>query len=281
MKPTVVIERFDSLTSYANIIGKRTPNAVFSSRSLSSETGSESFTLTASYDDSVALMLAGYREGLKNLTASQGTRVSHTSRITKNLPTTDVVGYIPHIPNAITGIPQSMISTRPTEQKAKVITILYNIVDAGCVDANRFVVAGRNLLSVIMMLELRGYRVGLKILLPFLAKSRKQVSFCIVQIKHHRQPINPLKIAYPLLHPSFLRRQGFKWLETCPNVTDKGYSENYGIVLRALSDCSEINACRNYLRENNIMEDGCFYTEFKEVEESSADELIKKMGIKK
>lgn len=277
MKPEVVIERFDSLTSYAYIIGKRTPNAVFSRHSLASETGCEEFTLTASYDDSLSLMMTGYKEGLKNLTASQGTRIAHTSRVAKNLPTTDVVGYIPHIPNAITGIPQSMISTKPTEQKAKVISILYAIGSSGGTDASRFIAAGRNLLEVIMTLELQGYRVGLKIITSYCVSS--QNAFCIVQIKDHRQQSNPLKIAYPLLHPSFFRRQGFRWLETCPAVVDCDFRCGYGCVLRY--KFKTVNERREYLRQQGMLEPGCFYTEFEEAEKNTVDDLIKKMGIKK
>lgn len=277
MKSKAVIERFDSLTSYASVIGKRTPNTVFSVRSLASETGDKEFTLTASYDDSLALMMTGYKEGLKNLTASQGTRVSHTSHVAKNLPTTDVVGYIPHIPNAITGIPQSMISTKPTEQKAKVISILYDMGSNAGTDAIRFVAAGRKLLEVIMTLELQGYRVGLKILTSYCES--KQNAFCIVQIKDHRQQSNPLKIAYPLLHPSFFRRQGLRWLETCPKVTDSGFGCGYGRVLRY--QFKTVDERREYLRQQGVLEPGCFYTEFEEAEENTVDDLIKKMGIKK
>lgn len=277
MKSKAVIERFDSLTSYANVIGKRNPNTVFGGRGLESETGSESFTLTASYDDSLSLMMSGYKEGLKNLTASKGTRVAHTSRVAKSLPTTDVVGYIPHIPNAITGIPQSMISTRPTEQKAKVISILYDKGSSARTDASRFVAAGRKLLEVIMTLELQGYRVGLNILTSFCEDSQK--AFCIIRVKDHRQQSNPLKIAYPLLHPSFFRRQGFRWLETCPAVTDREFISGYGSVMSRFY--KTVGERREYLRQQGVLEPGCFYTEFEEAEENTVDDLIKKMGIKK
>ena len=277
MKSKAIIERFDSLASYASVIGKRTPNTVFSGRSLASKTGSESFTLTASYDDSLALMMTGYKEGLKNLTASQGTRVAHASRVAKNLPATDVVGYIPHIPNAIIGIPQSMISTKPTEQKAKVISILYDMGSSCGTDAEQFVAAGRKLLEVIMTLELQGYRVGLKILTSFCETSQK--AFCIVKVKDHRQQSNPLKIAYPLLHPSFFRRQGFRWLETCPAITDRGFSSGYGHVLKY--EFQTVGERREYLRQQGVLELGCFYTEFEEADENSVEELIKKMGIQK
>lgn len=276
MKP-IVIERFDSITDFVNVIGKRKPNTVFCSRSLSSESELEDFTLTKSYKESLGILMNGYKEGLDKLTTPSGTRVSHTSKVHKNLPTVGVVGYTPHIPNAITGVPQSMITSTPVEQKAKVVTILYDIGANGGTNAKRFIAAGRKLLEVIMMLELNGYRVGLKVLTSFCDGS--QNAFCTVQIKRHSQPSNPLKIAYPLLHPSYFRRQGFKWLETCPEVTNKGFEYSYGHVLR--HECKTIQDRREYLRKHSILEPGCFYTEFDEAENNTPEQLIEVMGIKK
>lgn len=279
MSENIVIERFDSITDYVDVIGKRTPNRVFSCRGLASSDNSSDFTLTKSYDESLQLLMIGYKEGLEKLTASADKRIDHVQKVPKNIPTTSVVGYVPHVPNAITGIPQSMITSSSIEQKAKVITILYDFGSNSGTDANQFVTAGRNLLAAILTLELSGYRVGLKIMTSFCGD--KQRSFSVVQVKHHRQPINPLKVSYPILHPSFFRRQGFRWLETCPDVTDNRYASGYGVSLRHASGCGTVEARREYLSKNGILEAGCFFTEFIEAEKNTPDKLIELMGINK
>ena len=49
-----------------------------------------------------------------------------------------------------------------------------------------------------------------------------------VKLKTDKQPMNPLKISYPLLHSSYERRQFFKFMETMPSLTDKSLSYGYG-----------------------------------------------------
>lgn len=278
MSPNIIIERFSSITELANIVGRRKPNSVFRVRTQASEDKGDEFSLTNSYEESIDLLMNGYKDGLANLEASSGERISHRQSSFKNIPSVGVVGYVPHIPNAITGIPHSMITTTPVEQRAKVVTILYDMGSNGGTSAKRFITAGRNLLNAILTLELNGYRVGLSVVLSFC--TNREQAFCVTQIKNHRQPSNPLKIAYPILHPAFFRRQGFKWIETCLNLTNNEFTDGYGRTLRWLNECGDIDSRRQYLRKHGILEQGCFYTEFEEAEKNPVDKLIELMGIK-
>lgn len=271
----LVVEEFDSLTQYIDVIGHRKTNLLFDGHSLSSEKKDDGdFSLVKTYNESVNIAKNGYKEGLESLT-STGTKVQHCENVKKNMPSVDFVGYAPHVANAIAGVPKSMISSTKTEQKAKVITILYSHGDSAGVDGNKFIIAGKNLLNVINTLELQGYRVGLNILD---AMCNCQKAMTVVQVKNWRQPSNPLKIAYPLLHPAYFRRQGFKWLETHPEVEDSDFLFGYGKPLRIFyGDTSEQ---KEFLRKNGILKQNWFYTTFNEALYSDADKLIKLMGIK-
>jgi hypothetical protein len=99
----------------------------------------------------------------------------------------------------------------------------------------------------------------------------------VVKIKTDRQPMNPLKLAYPLIHASFLRRQGFKWLETNPNITNKGYLWGYG---HALHHHVSGTTTREYMKKYKALDDNCFYTDYYEAEQYPAKELMKRMGLK-
>lgn len=99
-----------------------------------------------------------------------------------------------------------MINIEKVKVKSKVLSIYY---DAGATcgeDAQRFVDAGRYLMSLIVELEAKGYRVELWILHNYWTASQK--GFCMIRMKEHRQPLNPLKISYEVLHPSFFRDMG-------------------------------------------------------------------------
>ena len=280
-KGSFVIETFNGVNEFLNVIGKRSPNVVFKGAELSSESGSQCFTMTKDYAESEQLMATGYKDGLNNLKKSKGVKITHASNVRKNIPQTGMVGYAPHVPNAIAGIPQSMISQRKIEQHAKVVTIVYDGSAHAGVDAERFVKAGRNLLDVVMMLELQGYRVRVDIQDAFCTNKEKAI--CRITVKNHRQPINPLKISYLLLHPSFFRRQGFKWLETVPELTNNTFVAGYGrpLYFQVNSDGASTDEIREYLKGRGLLEDGTFFTNFYEAEKHSAEELVKLMGIKK
>lgn len=280
-KGSFVIETFNGVNEFLNVIGKRSPNAVFKHTSLSSEENDESFTMTKSYSESEKLMATGYKDGLNDLKKSKGVKITHTSNVRKNIPQTGVVGYAPHVPNAIAGIPQSMIAQRKIEQHAKVVTIVYDCGAHADVNAERFVKAGRNLLDMVMMLELQGYRVRVDIQEAFC--THKEKAICRITVKSHRQPINPLKISYLLLHPSFFRRQGFKWLETTPELTNTTFIAGYGrpLYFQVNSDGASTDEIREYLTERGLLKSGTFFTNFYEAEKHSAEELVKLMGIKK
>lgn len=280
-KGSFVIETFNGVNEFLNVIGKRSPNVVFKGGELSSESGSQCFTMTKDYAESEQLMATGYKDGLNNLKKSKGVKITHASNVRKNIPQTGVVGYAPHVPNAIAGIPQSMISQRKIEQHAKVVTIVYDGGAHAEVEADRFVKAGRNLLDVVMMLELQGYRVRVDIQDAFCTNKEKAI--CRITVKNHRQPINPLKISYLLLHPSFFRRQGFKWLETTPELTNVTFIAGYGrpLYFQVNSDGASTDEIREYLTERGLLESGTFFTNFYEAEKHSAEELVKLMGIKK
>lgn len=280
-KGSFVIETFNGVNEFLNVIGKRSPNAVFKDASLSSEDGDESFTMTKNYAESEQLMATGYKDGLNDLKKSKGVKITHTSNVRNNIPQTGVVGYAPHVPNAIAGIPQSMIAQRKIEQHAKVVTIVYDGGAHSSVDAEQFVKAGRNLLDVVMMLELQGYRVRVDFQGAFCTNKEKAI--CRITVKNHRQPINPLKISYLLIHPSFFRRQEFKWLETTPELTNCTFVTGYGrpLYFQVNSDGASTDEIREYLKERGLLESGTFFTNFYEAEKHSSEELVELMGIKK
>jgi len=269
----VVIEEFSSLGQYIDVIGKRKINKVFSRKSLSSEMRDYDFTLTHDYEESVKIATEGYKEGLDELSVVD-TKFQYKEKISKKIPSVDFVGYAPHVANAIAGVPKSMISATNIEQKAKVITILYSNGDNGGANTSNYITAGKNILNVINTLELQGYRVA--VIVIHCSFEDNQFAVRQVMVKHWRQPSNPLKLAYPLLHPSFQRRQGFKWLETHPDIEDSCFSRNYGHTFNTESMSEQ----KEKLREIGVLKQSYFYTNLIEAKDNEADKLIKLMGVR-
>lgn len=276
-------EEFKSLTDFRETILARPANSVFENASMTSdrkESAEDSWTGTESYADAEKIALSGYTDGMKGLTANTGARARVLGRMEKAMPTVGVEGFSPHVPNAIAGNPYSMITTTTREQKAKVVTILYYQGDSSSISAKAFIKAGKKLLKIISSLETQGYRVGLRIMNMFCQP--KEYTMVTVQIKHWRHPSNPLKMAYPLIHPSFFRRHCFRWLETVEGLTDTEFPDGYGRPLRCSvgrDDHYGTPARREWLGEHGALGQDMYYTEFREVEQYSEDEIVKNMGL--
>lgn len=279
MKTTgISVEQFNGVAEFLKAINGRTPNKVFAGHSMSSETGDEDFTMTKTYAESAELMASGYKEGLEKLDSAKKCKITASTKVVKNIPQVGIVGFAPHVPNAIAGIPQSMISTTTQTQKSKVVSILYDCTDSCGVSAQDFVKAGRNLLDLVVALESQGCRVALDMMVC--TCTREQKVACTIRVKDHRQPINPLKVSYTLIHPSFFRRQGFKWIETTPLVTDNKFLSGYGSPLRYNIPRESTDGCREFLSESGVLEKNVYFTNIDEAKRtSSSEELAGKMGM--
>lgn len=275
---SVVFESFGNIELFSNVIGSRAENSVYSKADdCGSKSGSESFTKTKSYEESLDLMRTGYAEGVGMLKTSLLNAANPCAVNTcKNIPTTDIVGFAPLVANAIIGVPKSMINSKKVNIPSKVISIFYNASDCNSVDASRFVTAGAHLLSLIIQLEKSGYRVSLFVASAFCTDDQKSIA--AVSIKDHRSKINPLKVSYPLLHPSFFRRQMFRWLETNPDIKDVEYKYSYGKPLWYFY--KDIDLERNFLRISGVLKQNEFYVNFKEAELYEGEKLARKIGIK-
>lgn len=236
--------------------------------------GNKDFYKTDTYEESEELLTGGYREGLSVIQSEK--RVNNYGSIKRNIPTVGVVGFAPHVPNAIAGIPQSMVSVKARNQKSKIVNIIYNNSASCSVTTSQLAVAGRHVLDVVAILERQGYRVNVDILTT--ACTSAQVAMCFVRVKDALRIINPLKLAYILVHPSFFRRQGLRWIETCPKITDETFSDGYGYPLIWLAN-KKNESEREWMKRHKLLPDGVFFTCYNEAVQNNAEELIDIMGL--
>lgn len=223
----VVKEHFQSIHQMLENINKRPKNEVMRGRESASYTGSEDFTLTESWDKAIYLFKYGYTDILEEIKTGMKTNASFQKPVAKRRIKTHVEGVVPHIPNAILGLPNSMIHIQPNIQKTKAISIVY-VKPASCmVDAREFVESGIAVLSTIHALEIRGFRVNLKVMF-FNGKVGDERVFSTVDVKHYREHLDLHKLCFPIAHPSMFRRIGFKWLETTPEIEESGWARAYG-----------------------------------------------------
>ena len=139
-------------------------------------------------------------------------------------------GFVPIVPNALMGLPKSMIGS-VVKKVGKVLDIYYSnsmIADYGPED---FIKAGEHLLKKLVALEQRGYKFNLYACAAFVnhnnpfvqsPTSGNTVDILCVKIKSSDKPLDLRRLSFPLSHPGFFRVAAFDWQATSPITRDLG-----------------------------------------------------------
>lgn len=276
-KANLVVEKFDSIEVFTKTIMGRKPNKVFAGITLSSDERGESFSGTGSLVEALNVMKNGYVDPLDKIKKSMNSvQVKSNTPVAKVRPTVGVVGFAPCVPNAIMGLPNSMIAVERVPMKSKVLTIMYSIGVNWKVPQREIIDAGTAVLKMINDLELKGYRVKLTVELLGTASGNEFAS-CTVNVKDWRQHLDLKKLTFPLVHPSALRRVGLRWLETTPNLTQYGYTGGYGTP--KANDGYE--SAKRFYEEQGILDKNTYYINIPMVRDCNYDtqRMLQKCGM--
>ena len=118
-----------------------------------------------------------------------------------------------------------MVNKKMVPIKQKIITVNKSIDYSGKTKADTIIEESIKALQIVKKLEAQGLRVNLNIVLGTSENTKK---FAIkIKIKSANEKLNVSKLAFPLVHPSMLRRLFFRFIEVYPNIT-KAFNTNYG-----------------------------------------------------
>lgn len=137
----------------------------------------------------------------------------------------DVVGFVPIVPNALMGLPNSMLNTNIKPKKNKVINILYGLDFSCYVSTDDILKAGLKVMRHIMKLEAQGFRVRLTAFQCYNPRNNEFQHILTVKCKSEDQPLDAQRVMFPMFHPAMFRSIGFGWYETLPEST---YIDGYG-----------------------------------------------------
>lgn len=174
----------------------------------------DGFTLTKNWDEAIETCETGWTEKAKVLTTRIKT-YSTSSDFTKyQKKFIDQAGFQPIVPLYLAGMPNNMINSKFEQKKQKVITITKSVGYRGEVAAQQIEEESLKTLSLIRMLENKGYRINLNICNTW-SIGRKKITIKI-NIKKANEKLNISKVAFPLAHPSMMRRLIFRFREVTP-----------------------------------------------------------------
>ena len=221
---TEVVE-YDSLKEFYTYLCETPFNDAFRWANHSSVTGSATFTKTESFEEAVELFKNGWSDMAQKLTQKLKVAESKMEPTMKSRNTLGVCGYQAIVPLYLQGVPNNMANKKMVPVKQKVITVNKSIDYSGATSADTIIEESVKAMQVVKKLEAQGYRCNLNLVLG--GCERDLSLFLKIRIKSANEKLNISKLAFPLAHPSMLRRLFFRFVEVYPSIT-KSYVYGYG-----------------------------------------------------
>lgn len=216
------ISYFDSVNEYINYL-EDTPRAPGHDND-SESTSQNEWAGTKSLKEALDLCKYGDEE-LGTYVYNQVLKINKIDTVNKNRQAyiNDIVGFTPNVPNYVMGIPTNMIRDNRNIIKSKIVNIYINLSAHAGVDSRDIKKNAAKYVAAINQLEKEGYRCN--VYTGNVAGTWTDDEYAvIVKVKSDREPLNLVKMAFPMCHPSMLRRLAFKWIETIPiDFTHRGY----------------------------------------------------------
>ena len=227
---THIFQRFNDITSFYSHLEKSEKQPSFDYK-YGSETNDEKFAGTKDYQEAVNLLFHGDKTLADKIEKNgvSATRMKLQRTYKRPRFTTSVQGFAPHVQNFLAGRPNAMITRRDAPQKTKVLSIAYNICAACNVTADAIMRAAVKFVSAAMQIEAAGIRLNISTCC--IAREDDTCWGFDVRIKSAGQAFDVLKMAFPMAHPSMLRRIAFRHTETTPGVPSSA-CYGYGFVIK-------------------------------------------------
>lgn len=220
------IHKFNSLSEFCEYITTTPTNNLFTNKSLSSQVVDYEWTQTHDFNEAIGLLKNGWSTMAKELETKLKANKSKMQHETHRKNYFDVVGFQASVPRYLQGIPTNMVNQRAVIQKQKVITFNKDISYGGSVKAEEIVENSVKALSIIQQIESQGIRCNLNLILGvYKGNEYHQLK---IKLKGANERLNVSKLAFPLVHPSMLRRLYLRFVEVEPTFKHRGFIDGYG-----------------------------------------------------
>ena len=209
---TEVIE-FDSLKEFYDYCVTTPFNEAFCWSNHSSVSGDKHFTQTENFQEAVKLFKNGWSDMASKLVQRLKVIENKTEPTMKPRTTLSVCGYQVIVPLYLQGVPNNMVNKKMVPVKQKIITLNKSIDYSAGVKVDTIIEESIKAMQIVKKLEAQGLRVNLNIVLGSAAGYPEKQFVLKVRIKSANERLNVSKLAFPLVHPSMLRRLFFRFVE--------------------------------------------------------------------
>lgn len=231
MERKVIYNKFDSVEAFSKWL-QSTPQTEAGTGKNESIKNSFRFTGTESFEQAQSLLKFGDKENADKINATiRKIKAQGKGNQTRNNLYNSPCGFLPIVPKVLAGDPQNMLAIKKqTYQSTKVLNVVYNTTVHGSIKKENMLNVAAKIANIIASLEKNGYRINLYVF--FAAKDcykENTQASCIIKIKDAGKYLDTLRIAYPLVNSSFLRRHLFAYLERLPEyILVDGYGRVIG-----------------------------------------------------
>lgn len=271
-KKNTYINLFENITDLTTYLKKPRKEG----RDNESETGSFDFTGTRSYSEAFDLLKYGDEELFKEvkdkrkkinidkLLGDVSNRLRYENRM---------YGAVPNVPAYLLNNPINMINPEKNKISHRVLNIYLNLSVNGGVNKDKIIENGILYLTIIDLLEKKGYRCNLYVGDSSTVRFSDDDFHMYVRIKTDKEPLNMKKICFCLANPSMLRRIYFRWCEVFD--WDRNVTCGYGHVE---DDKFTKEKLGKYLKKDFIVWSYSKETNLKDIDKII--EELEKQGIK-
>ena len=219
------VREFSSLNDFETYITNTPLNETFRWANLASVSGDKEFTGTHSYEQAVEMFKNGWQSKAEELTKKLKVIQNQVIDAQVQKVLFDVVGFQASVPRYLQGIPTNMVNKKLVPIKQKIVTINKDISYNCGITTEQIVEASIQTLQLVKRIEAQGIRVNLNLIWGVKASGSNEL--VKIRLKSANERVNISKLAFPLVHPSMLRRLCFRYLEVAPTVKH-GYLYGYG-----------------------------------------------------
>ena len=209
--------------------------------------GDKDFTGTENMAEANGMMTAGYPEGIKELRTIKA-KPSRNGQI-------DIFrsfqGFVPSVGDVVAGNPLNMLNARHSvKASCKVMDVVLGAAFSCEWSTEDIMREAKKAMQAVMTAENNGYRVNLYICFSsaYLGAKRVKENTCdiLVKIKGSNQKLDLLRVSYPVIHPSFLRRHVFAVMERLVEL-----NEGYGCAAKPTEKA--VKACNKAIKQPRII----------------------------
>lgn len=215
---TVIVEKFNSIHELVNTVKERPVHSWVGHASRNGKHDGEGWVGKITFREAIDFIQFGWDKPLPEFKAAiKKLDDKKLHDVKKPVIFKSVAGFKPIVPNALKGLPKSMMGKKLIVKKAKIVNVMVEISKSSSYSHNEIVEKSIEILSHLYNLERQGYRVRLSMLGTHAQPqgSEKQMGW-LLPIKHENQLFDIKKLMFPLVHSAMLRMISFDWYESVP-----------------------------------------------------------------